>query len=200
MKEFREECFNAIKRGISLNPVLNSFQQVVNQYNIPHHLIDEFLKSMEMDLEQQQYTPEKYEQYILGSAQVVGLMCLKIFTGGNETEYEKLKLPAMQLGSAFQKVNFLRDVSADYRELNRNYFPSTNWPLFLTKIKKLLSAKYMKNLKQPCKGLSCFPVPAKKVFTWLTFIIKGFLPKSPNNRRKKSCQKESGCLTSRSSG
>jgi phytoene synthase len=104
LTELRHDCFAAIKRGISVNPVLNSFQHTVNKYQIKLELIDQFLKSMEMDLEQQIYTTEEYDLYVLGSAQVVGLMCLHVFTGGNENAYQSLKDSAMKLGSAFQKV------------------------------------------------------------------------------------------------
>ncbi len=169
MKNFREACFNAIKRGISINPVLNSSQQVVNQYNIPHQLTDEFLRSMEMDLQEQQYTTKKYEQYILGSAKVVGLMCLKIFTGGNETEYEKLKLPAMELGSAFQKVNFLRDVSADYQELNQNYFPSANLASFSSEDKKAIEQEIREEFKAALQGIVLLP-PSSKKGVYLAYV------------------------------
>lgn len=123
LKEFKEETYKALDRGISLNPILNSFQASVNKYQIDRTLIDQFLHSMEMDLNPIDYEQTTYEEYILGSAEVVGLMCLKIFVYGDETEYQKLKPYAMKLGSAFQKINFLRDYSADYHELGRLYFP-----------------------------------------------------------------------------
>ena len=107
LAEFRRDCFTAIERGISLNPILNSFQDVVNVFGIEHQLIEQFLDSMQMDLSEQFYTPEKYEKYILGSAQVVGLMCLRVFTHGTHQDYHRLKIAAMKLGSAFQKINFL---------------------------------------------------------------------------------------------
>lgn len=123
LAEFKADTYKAIKRGISLNPILNSFQATVNKYDIDHALIDQFLHSMEMDLNPIDYEQVTYEEYILGSAEVVGLMCLKIFVYGDQAEYEKLKPYAMKLGSAFQKINFLRDYSADYNELGRLYFP-----------------------------------------------------------------------------
>lgn len=126
LKEFREETTKAIDRGISLNPILNSFQQVVNRYKIDRELIDCFLDSMEMDLNQQSHSSDSYKQYILGSAEVVGLMCLKVFTNADQNLYNHLKPAAMKLGSAFQKINFLRDIRDDYQTLGRTYFPSVN--------------------------------------------------------------------------
>jgi phytoene/squalene synthetase len=123
LERFKLETYRAIDERISLNPILNSFQWVVNEYGIERELIDRFLASMEMDLFRAQYTQEKYEEYILGSAEVVGLMCLKVFTEGNAEMYEELKAPAMKLGSAFQKINFLRDLKADHQGLGRSYFP-----------------------------------------------------------------------------
>ena len=136
LSKFRRDCFEAIEDGISLNPVLNSFQQVVNKYRIQKELIELFLQSMEMDLRQEVYTPEKYDQYILGSAQVVGLMCFHVFTEGDQTQYDTLKDSAMKLGSAFQKVNFLRDINADYHDLSRTYFPDVNLSAFSNLEKK----------------------------------------------------------------
>jgi phytoene/squalene synthetase len=123
LADFKKQTYQSIEDGISLNPILNSFQWAVNKYNIDHELIETFLQSMEMDLDKQTYDASKYELYILGSAEVVGLMCLRIFVDGNQAEYERLKPAAMKLGSAFQKINFLRDLKADYKELGRTYFP-----------------------------------------------------------------------------
>ncbi len=122
--EFKQETFKAIKRGISLNPVLNSFQKVVNDFKIDHSLIETFLKSMEMDLDQKKYDEKGYKEYILGSAEVVGLMCLKVFVKADEKKYSDLTPYAMALGSAFQKINFLRDLHADYLGMGRVYFPN----------------------------------------------------------------------------
>ena len=113
LDEFRNETYKSIERGISLNPILNNFQQVVNEYSIDRWHIDTFLKSMEMDLHDTQYDQQGYEEYILGSAEVVGLMCLKVFVEGDEDRYNELKYYAMKLGSTFQKINFLRDFNAD---------------------------------------------------------------------------------------
>jgi phytoene/squalene synthetase len=126
LSEFVDNTYKAIERKISLNPILNSFQMVVNKYEIDHALIDQFLHSMRMDLNPIEYTQESYEEYILGSAEVVGLMCLKVFVYGDEPEYQRLKPYAMKLGSAFQKINFLRDMKDDFQGLGRVYFPGVN--------------------------------------------------------------------------
>ncbi|PWL37348.1 phytoene synthase [Flagellimonas aquimarina] len=124
---FEKAMEDAIANKISLNPILNSFQHTYHQYGIPHHLVEAFMKSMRMDLHKKKYnTIEEYQEYIYGSADVVGLMCLCVFVNGDKEKYEELKKPAMALGSAFQKVNFLRDLKADYEELERTYFPNTN--------------------------------------------------------------------------
>lgn len=124
INEFERELDVSLERGISLNPILNSFQHVVKKYGIDYELIHAFMKSMKFDLNKTVYsTTEEYEEYIYGSADVVGLMCLKVFVDGDQQLYNQLKEPAMRLGSAFQKVNFLRDLKADSEELNRVYFP-----------------------------------------------------------------------------
>jgi phytoene/squalene synthetase len=162
LAEFKEETFRAISRGISVNPVLNSFQQVVNSYHIEHDLIRQFLKSMEMDLSAQEYTPDKYEEYILGSAQVVGLMCLRVFTNGNTDDFERLRLPAMKLGSAFQKVNFLRDINADYSELNRSYFPEVNLSAFSDSDKKAIEQDIHREFNEALSGIRQLPRSCRK--------------------------------------
>ena len=135
LADFRVQTYKAINDQISLNPILNSFQWVVNQYNIPMDLIETFLESMKMDLNKQAYDEEQYKKYILGSAEVVGLMCLKVFVAGNEKEYSRLKPSAMKLGSAFQKINFLRDLNADYKSLGRVYFPGIDMNEFNATVK-----------------------------------------------------------------
>lgn len=126
-ENFEKAMEDAIANRISLNPILNSFQNTYHKYNIPHHLIEAFMKSMRMDLSKKRYnTFEEYQEYIYGSADVVGLMCLCVFVNGDKEKYEDLKVSAMALGSAFQKVNFLRDLKADYEVLDRTYFPNTN--------------------------------------------------------------------------
>nr|WP_297782915.1 phytoene/squalene synthase family protein [uncultured Allomuricauda sp.] len=124
---FEKDMEQAIEDKISLNPILNSFQYTYHKYGIPHHLVESFMKSMRMDLTKKNYeTFDEYREYIYGSADVVGLMCLCVFVKGDKEKYEELKESAMALGSAFQKVNFLRDLKADYEDLNRTYFPNTN--------------------------------------------------------------------------
>jgi 15-cis-phytoene synthase len=153
LAEFKVETYKAIAQGISLNPILNSFQWAVNKYQIPLDLIETFLNSMEMDLDKHTYDISKYEQYILGSAEVVGLMCLKIFVEGDENEYERLKPAAMKLGSAFQKINFLRDLKADFHELGRTYFPGINLNEFNTTVKKEIEADIEKDFHEGYLGI-----------------------------------------------
>jgi phytoene synthase len=127
MEHFERDYYLSKELGISLNPILNSFQQTVKRYNIPDQMVQAFLKSMKADLYKTEYeTKEEYDDYIYGSADVVGLMCLKVFVDGDDEKYEELKDAAMRLGSAFQKVNFLRDLKDDYEVLNRSYFPNIN--------------------------------------------------------------------------
>ncbi len=126
LDRFEAETYLAIEQKISTNPILNSFQQVVNQYGIDIELVDTFLKSMRMDLDKKTYSDSEYKQYILGSAEVVGLMCLKVFVKGDQKLYDELRSDAMSLGAAFQKVNFLRDLQADYKVLGRTYFPKVD--------------------------------------------------------------------------
>jgi 15-cis-phytoene synthase len=130
LDKFKIDTYTAIEQKISLNPILHSFQLTVNQYNIDMHLIDAFLYSMEMDLDKRKYDRAGYEEYIYGSAEVVGLMCLYVFCNGNKALYQKLKPGARSLGAAFQKVNFLRDLKADYEGLDRVYFPNCDFRNF----------------------------------------------------------------------
>ncbi len=130
LQEFRTETYKTIKQGISLNPVMQTFQEVVNKYNIDHELIDAFLDSMEMDLHDNSYDINLYDNYIYGSAEVVGLMCLKVFVEGDQEEYERLRPGAQALGAAFQKVNFLRDMKSDFEERDRIYFPDVDFSNF----------------------------------------------------------------------
>ena len=130
LQEFKEETYKALDRKISVNPILHAFQMVVNKYSIDRDLIDKFLLSMEQDLNDIQYSSNGYKEYIVGSAEVVGLMCLKVFVNGDNDLYFKLEEPARKLGAAFQKINFLRDVKADYQELGRTYFPGVDLEKF----------------------------------------------------------------------
>ncbi len=126
ISDFETDYYKAHAQGISLNPILNSFQATVKKYDIDDELVQAFLKSMKLDLHKSEYTDEEYKAYIYGSADVVGLMCLKVFVNGDQEKYNELKEPAMRLGSAFQKVNFLRDLKDDMELLNRSYFPDVN--------------------------------------------------------------------------
>ena len=130
LQEFKEETYKALDRKISVNPILHAFQMVVNKYSIDKDLIDKFLLSMEQDLNDIQYSSVGYKEYIVGSAEVVGLMCLKVFVNGDDDLYFKLEESARKLGAAFQKINFLRDVKADYQELGRTYFPGVDLEKF----------------------------------------------------------------------
>ena len=122
-QRFRQDTYLALEEGISLNPILQAFQEVANRYQIGRDLIDPFLDSMEMDLDNTRYNPSLYKEYIYGSAEVVGLMCLRVFVDGDEEEYDRLKATACSLGAAFQKINFLRDIRSDYHDRGRVYFP-----------------------------------------------------------------------------
>ena len=161
LAEFKKDTYAAIENKISLNPILNAFQWVVNTYRVPHELIETFMNSMEMDLDKKVYDKETYEKYILGSAEVVGLMCLKIFVGGDESEYNRLKMNAMKLGSAFQKINFLRDLYDDFNELGRTYFPGINMNDFNNIVKKEIEADIEKDFKLGYEGILMLPKQAR---------------------------------------
>ncbi|HEX4877899.1 MAG TPA: phytoene/squalene synthase family protein [Chitinophagaceae bacterium] len=161
LAQFRQETYDAIERGISLNPVLNSFQRTVNDYNIDLKLVDAFFKSMEMDLDKQQYDSEGYKEYIYGSAEVVGLMCLYVFCEGRQELYDKLEQPARALGAAFQKVNFLRDIKADYNGLSRVYFPGCDFTNFTEKDKQAIEADIQQDFKQAFEGIKRLPMKAR---------------------------------------
>lgn len=161
LKKFREDTDHAIDNGISLNPILQSFQKAVNQYGIERDCIKTFLDSMQMDLYQHEYSHQEYETYILGSAEVVGLMCLKVFLRGDANEYERLKPFAMKLGSAFQKINFLRDLHADYKNLGRTYFPGVDLNDFSDKIKKEIEADIEKDFQMGYEGIKQLPKDAR---------------------------------------
>ena len=157
LKEFKIETYRALDRGISTNPVLQAFQETVNKYRIPRDLIECFLNSMEMDLHDLDYDYKTFKQYILGSAEVVGLMCLKVFCLGDEKQYEELKPYAMALGSAFQKINFLRDLKADYKELGRSYFPDVDLSQFSDETKAKIEADIEKDFKYAKIGIAQLP-------------------------------------------
>ncbi len=157
LDRFKKDTYLALEEGISLNPILNSFQATVNKYNIDVKLIDTFLDSMEMDLDDHFYNQELYEQYILGSAEVVGLMCLKVFCFGDEELYQELKHDAMRLGSAFQKINFLRDLNADFEDLGRSYFPNIDMTKFNDETKKIIERDIEKDFADGLRGIQGLP-------------------------------------------
>ncbi|UUW09274.1 phytoene/squalene synthase family protein [Flavobacterium plurextorum] len=160
--DFEKEYYKAVNLGISLNPILNSFQHTVKEYNITDDLIQAFLKSMKQDLTKSNYnTQNEYADYIYGSADVVGLMCLKVFTKGNKTKYEQLKNEAMRLGSAFQKVNFLRDLKDDNLILNRTYFPGINLNNFTEAAKTQIINEIEDDFNIAYQGIVKLPIEAK---------------------------------------
>ena len=161
LNEFKTATYEAIQRGISLNPILHSFQLTVNKYNIDHSLIEAFLYSMELDLNERKYDRAGYEEYIYGSAEVVGLMCLYVFCEGDKIIYEQLKPAAKSLGAAFQKVNFLRDLKADYEGLERVYFPGCDFRNFTKQDKISIEADIQKDFDDAYSGIVNLPVKAK---------------------------------------
>lgn len=161
LAEFKKETYDAIDRGISLNPILHSFQLTVNQYKISHELIEAFFRSMEMDLNKVAYDDAGYKEYIYGSAEVVGLMCLYIFCEGNVDLYARLKPAAQSLGAAFQKVNFLRDVKADYQQLSRTYFPGVDFNNFTHTVKQQIEADIHQDFAAAYQGILQLPVKAR---------------------------------------
>jgi len=161
LNRFEEDTYRAIEDKISLNPILNSFQRVVNTYDIDHELIDTFLKSMRMDLGNYKYDEESLQEYILGSAEVVGLMCLKVFCNGDQSQYDNLKKYAMSLGAAFQKINFLRDLNADFKELGRSYFPEIDLNKFDQESKERIEQSIEIDFKEGHIGIMKLPRSAK---------------------------------------
>jgi phytoene/squalene synthetase len=159
---FREDAYRAIEQGISLNPVLHAFQQVVNEFNIERELIDAFLHSMEMDLDQSTHNDNTYGEYIYGSAEVVGLMCLRVFCEGDNAQYEQLKPGARSLGAAFQKVNFLRDLKSDYQERGRVYFPGVDFDHFDNEAKAIIEADIQKDFDDALQAIRQLPSGARK--------------------------------------
>jgi len=160
--DFEKEYYKAMELGISLNPILNSFQHTVKEYNITDDLVQAFLKSMKMDLIKSNYqTQAEYIDYIYGSADVVGLMCLKVFVSGKEHKYEQLKNEAMRLGSAFQKVNFLRDLKDDNLILNRTYFPGINLNNFTEDSKTQIIQEIEEDFRIAYQGIVKLPIEAK---------------------------------------
>jgi phytoene synthase len=185
---FETDLNLALKNKISLNPVLNAFQHTVTKYSIPYDLIAAFMKSMKLDLTKTTYkTQDEYEEYIYGSADVVGLMCLKVFVNGDSNKYESLKNAAMHLGSAFQKVNFLRDLKADFEGLNRTYFPDTDLNQLNETSKLKIIQEIEADFKAGFEGIIHLPLEAKfGVYTAYVYYKKllSKLSKTPSSEIK----------------
>ena len=161
LEQFKVDTFRAVQEGISLNPILNSFQFAVNRYGIEDELIAQFLKSMEMDLYKTAYDEQAYKEYMLGSAEVVGLMCLRVFSNRDKRMFHDLKPFAMRLGAAFQKVNFLRDLQADYAGMGRVYFPGVDLEHFDESCKKRIEDSIRKDFDEAFKGIKKLPRSAR---------------------------------------
>ena len=161
LRQFKEATYDALQRGISLNPILNSFQRTVNEYNIDIRLIESFFRSMEFDLSKTIYDQEEYTEYIYGSAEVVGLMCLYVFCEGKKERYDELEKSARALGAAFQKVNFLRDFKADYNGLSRIYFPGCDFNNFTEQQKKEIEEDINQDFGDAYRGIVKLPVKAR---------------------------------------
>lgn len=175
LESFRQDTYKAIADGVSLNPVLHSFQAVVNKYHIEQELIDSFLHSMELDLTEQDYTKDGYEEYIYGSAEVVGLMCLRVFCEGDKALYDSLLAPAKKLGSAFQKVNFIRDIKSDYEERGRVYFPGVDFNEFSKTAKDQIEADIQQDFDDALDGIMRLPAGAKMgVYLAYRYYLKLF--------------------------
>lgn len=161
LADFKKETYKAIEQKISLNPILQSFQLTVNQYDIDPALIEAFFNSMRQDLDKTQYDLDGYQQYVYGSAEVVGLMCLYVFCEGEKQMFEKLKPAAQALGAAFQKVNFLRDLKADYEFLNRTYFPGVDFRNFTAAVKQQIEDDIAADFEKAYEGIILLPVKAR---------------------------------------
>lgn len=171
---FEKDLESALQKKISLNPVLNSFQYTVHKYNIPNSMIAAFMKSMKLDLHKSEYKSyDEYNEYIYGSADVVGLMCLKVFVNGDDTKFNELEHSAMRLGSAFQKVNFLRDLKADYEDLNRTYFPNTDLSRLDEQSKQAIIKEIEADFEAGFQGILKLPMEAKfGVYTAFVYYKK----------------------------
>jgi 15-cis-phytoene synthase len=189
LDRFRKDTWLAIEEGISTNPILHSFQLVVRQYNIDRELIEAFLHSMEMDLVNHTYNPQAYNEYIYGSAEVVGLMCLKVFVEGNNKEYDRLKEPARRLGAAFQKVNFLRDMKSDFKDRGRVYFPGVDFNFFNDKIKKEIEMEIEEDYISAYKGIVALPKDAR-FGVYVAFIYYKALLRKIKNKPAASIRNE----------
>ena len=184
LKKYKTDAFEAIEQKISINPVLNSFQETANRYNIGLDLIHIFFESMEMDLEKKEFNRVAFDKYILGSAEVVGLMCLKVFINGDLKRYEELKPYAMKLGSAFQKINFLRDLGSDINNLGRYYFPQSEGN-FTADQKKVIEKEIEAEFKIALEGIRMLPAGAKRgVYLAYSYYINLFRKIKKNSVEK----------------
>jgi 15-cis-phytoene synthase len=175
LDEFRQQTYQAIERGISVNPVLHSFQRVVKSYSIDKAYIDAFLNSMAMDLDDREYDRSSFEQYIYGSAEVVGLMCLQVFCKHKPELFEPLVEPARRLGAAFQKVNFLRDLKADKVNLGRTYFPNVDFSAFCAESKCTIENEIEQDFHAALKGIRQLPTGSKLgVYVAYVYYLKLF--------------------------
>jgi len=183
--EFKKDTYLAIERGISLNPILHSFQLTVNKFRISHELIEAFFVSMEMDLDKTSYNSQGYKEYIYGSAEVVGLMCLYVFCEGDQAKYDELKPGAQSLGAAFQKVNFLRDVKADYEQLSRTYFPEVDFNNFTTSMKKQIEEDIAIDFAAAYDAIINLPVKARfgvyVAYKYYLSLFKKIKKSNPSN-------------------
>lgn len=186
LRDFEIEYYKAMTSGISLNPILNSFQKTVKEYNISDDLVQAFLTSMKMDLTKSEYkTKKEYEQYIYGSADVVGLMCLQIFVNGDKQKYSELKESAMRLGSAFQKVNFLRDLKNDVEDLSRTYFPGIDVKSLTPENKQKIIDEIEEDFRVAYEGVVKLPAEAKfGVYTAFMYYRRLLLKlkRTPSNK------------------
>ena len=175
LTDFRRQTDEALANRLSLNPVLHAFQDVVHEYGIDREFIDAFLRSMEMDLEDQNYHPELYQEYIYGSAEVVGLMCLRVFCEGDAALFDHLREPARRLGAAFQKVNFLRDIRSDYHERGRVYFPGVQYEQFDDAVKRGIEADIRDDFEAGYAGIVQLPRAARLgVYLAYVYYLKLF--------------------------
>ena len=177
LEELRIDTRKALDQRISLNPIINSFQQVVHEFSISEDLIESFLESIEMDLKKKTYTAEMYEKYIYGSAEAVGLMCLKVFCKGDQQQYDDLKFSAMKLGSAFQKINFLRDIKADFQGLGRMYFPGIDFSTFCSSKKREIERDIELDFEEGLNGIRRLPKEAQFGVFLAYVYFKGLLNK-----------------------
>lgn len=173
LNDFKDSTYKALENKLSTNPILHSFQEAARRFNIGAELIDPFFESMAMDLDNTTYNENGYNEYIYGSAEVVGLMCLKVFCDGNEEEYNKLKAPARSLGAAFQKVNFLRDIKSDFIERGRTYFPQVNFHHFDEQNKKAIVDDIKRDFADAFKGIMKLPISCRfGVYTAFRYYTK----------------------------